>query len=264
MKYMKFMTLMVVSVSLGVLLVTESWGYADFYQKRQRGWFWFEQKAKTDLGKEVESLAPDRAPAQTAVEELEEFTAELNEAKAAMIMRPSVDNTKKFIEYQNKMFKKADLVLVNWRDAILSSPGLNIARDIPISDAGAKISKRAEESFNKELLGAFAKKFRLLFFYKSDCAYCTNFSEVLEVFATRYGFRVSAVTMDGKSLERFPGTMRGDLVEKFKVDYAPALFAYSEELGVAVPISQGFLAIDQLESNAAYVAGKLKERLGDK
>jgi hypothetical protein len=70
--------------------------------------------------------------------------------------------------------------------------------------------------------------------------------------------------MDGKSLERFPGTMRGDLVEKFKVDYAPALFAYSEELGVAVPISQGFLAIDQLESNAAYVAGKLKERLGDK
>jgi len=41
----------------------------------------------------------------------------------------------------------------------------------------------------------------------------------------------------------------------------PSVFAYSQELRVAVPISSSFLAIDELEKHAVYAASKSKERL---
>ncbi len=159
------------------------------------------------------------------------------------------------------MFRKADTVTANWQDALLVEPGLNIAREIPISATGAKIKSRADSENNQQLLKGFAKKFQLLFFYKGGCIYCTHFAEVLEVFASRYGFTVSSVVMDNKVIKKFPGTYRADLIEKFNVDFVPSVFAYSQELGVAVPISSSFLAIDELEKHAVYAASKLKERL---
>ena len=89
----------------------------------------------------------------------------------------------------------------------------------------------------------------------------THFAEVLEVFANRYGFAVSSVAMDNKEIKKFPSSNRVDLVEKWGVDFVPSVFAYSQELGVAIPISSSFLAIDELEKHAVYAASKLKERL---
>jgi hypothetical protein len=52
-----------------------------------------------------------------------------------------------------------------------------------------------------------------------------------------------------------------NLIEKYGVNFFPSVFAYSDELGIIVPISSGFLAIDELEKQAVFVASKLKDRL---
>ena len=243
---------------MNILTASEVFAYGDFYKGSKRGWFWFEQP---DVILNEEFNKSQEKEARTATEELQEFSQELDEAKAAMIMRPNIENTAKFIQYQNEMFRKADVVTENWQDAMLIHPSLNIARDIPISHTGAKIRSRAEAEDSKQLLKAFSKKFTLLFFYKGNCIYCTHFAEVLEVFANRYGFKVSSIAMDRKQIKKFPGSYREDLIEKLNVEYVPSIFAYSEELGVVVPISSEFLAIDELERHAVYVASKLKERL---
>ena len=239
----------------------EAFAYGDFYKGSKRGWFWFEQQAQPVLNKEELEINRKSNQMQTATEELRQFSEDLDEAKAAMIIRPSVDNTIKFIRYQNEMFAKADVVTTNWQDALLVEPSLNIGRDIPISQAGAKIRNRAEEENNKNLINNFAKKFHLLFFYKGGCIYCSNFEEVLDVFVNRYAFKVTAITAGNAESVKFPTTARPDLIEKYGVDFFPSVFAYSEELGVIVPISSGFLAIDELEKQAVFVANKLKERL---
>ena len=258
-----FTCIFVILLTMGVAIrfTGSACAYSEFYQKNRRGWYWYEQ-AKPEQSRTADDqdkftpLSDNQK--QTGMEELKEFKEELEERKARMIMRPSIENTREFIKYQNEMYNKADKVSENIREVMLIYPELNIARDIPISDTGARIRKRTEKLENKALLEEFAKRFKLLFFYRGDCSYCITFGEVLEVFARRYGFKVASVAIDGKSTEKFPASQNMQLIEKFNVNGTPALFAYSEELGIAVPIAQGFLAIDELESNAVYVANKLK------
>lgn len=250
--------------------------YSEFYQKSKRGWYWYEQseteQSKTEQTKSVEQTKPEQAePAknqdketegnQTAMEELNEFKEGLEERKATMIMRPSIENTKEYIKYQNEMYRKADRVSQNIREVMLVYPGLNIAREIPISDEGAKIRNRAEKVERAELLKRLAKHFKLLFFYKGNCIFCKNFASVIEVFARRYGYKVASITLDGVSIGQFPARYDKALIERFNVTQVPSVFIYSEELKIASPVMSGYGAIDELESNMFYIARKLKEEL---
>ena len=153
----KIISLFVISVIATVLMIDQSFAYGDFYKGSKRGWFWFEQQELIKSKKEQDTNQKSDTE-DTATEELNQFREELDEAKAAMIMRPNVDSTIKFIRYQNEMFAKADVVTANWQDALLVEPSLNIAREIPISASGAKIKSRSDAEDNKELLKSFAKK----------------------------------------------------------------------------------------------------------
>ena len=153
----KIISLFVISVIATVLMIDQSFAYGDFYKGSKRGWFWFEQQELIKSKKEQDTNQKSDTE-DTATEELNQFREELDEAKAAMIMRPNVDSTIRFIRYQNEMFAKADVVTANWQDALLVEPSLNIAREIPISASGAKIKSRSDAEDNKELLKSFAKK----------------------------------------------------------------------------------------------------------
>ncbi len=157
--------MIIIIIGICILGINNASAYGDFYKGSKRGWFWFEQQELIKSKKNQDANERNRTES-TATEELNQFRKELDEAKATMIMRPNVDNTIKFIKYQNEMFFKADVVTANWQDALLVEPSLNIAREIPISASGAKIKSRNDAENNKELLKSFAKKFKLLFFYK--------------------------------------------------------------------------------------------------
>ena len=232
--------------------------YSDFYQKNNRGWYWFEENRKPKENR-VDTTNGSQTPHSSSLEELKEFQEELEGRKASMIMRPTIENTREFIKHQNEMFSKAGKVSQNMREVMLISPELNIAREIPISNEGVKIRKRAEKAKNIQLLNGLAKRFKLLFFYKSNCLFCKNFAPVIEVFAKRYGFKVASITLDGKNIEKFSARYDSALIEKFGVTQVPALFIYSEELKIAAPVMAGYGAIDELESNMFYVANKLSK-----
>ena len=231
--------------------------YSQFYSDRVRGWFWYEEKAPEE---EIEQQSKS-ANNVSALEELQQFQRALEEKKAAMIMRPSAEAARDYIAYQNEMYNKADQVSKYWKVAMLSDPELNIVKDIPVSDVGAKLHRAKDEQVEQRLLKEFAKKFKLLFFYKKSCQYCTGFADVLEVFSHRYGYRVAAVTLDGGTIDKFPASGDQALATKLNVKYTPSLFAFSEELGIAVPVSHGFMSIDMLEQNMIFVATQVEAKL---
>ena len=172
-------------------------------------------------------------------------------------MQPSVENTRRYIEYQNMMMKKADIVSNNWQQAMLAYPHLNIVKDQPIAGAGLKILRHQEEDQNRILLEGFGKKFKLLFFYKKSCPYCLDFAGVLEFFSLKYGYKVASITLDGGQIKGFKSSYNPELTKKLKVEFTPAVFAYSEDDGIAVPVAHGYLSLDLFERNVLFVAKKL-------
>jgi len=75
-------------IILSLCIVSKAVAYDDFYKGSKRGWFWFEQ-SEVVLNEEEHKMSQESN--QTATDELNQFREELDEAKAAMIMRPNVD-----------------------------------------------------------------------------------------------------------------------------------------------------------------------------
>ena len=210
-----------------------------FYDLSKRGWFWFESKPAEHFSEKQ----------NMDVDALSSFQSELNKRKAAMIMRPSIEHTKKYIEIQNEMFLKAGIVGQNWQKALLLYPELNIVKNNPISEAGLAITRKLEEQQNVQALKDFAKEFTLLFVYSSRCPYCEKFAYVVEHFSKQYGYKVFPLSMDGKHLKNFRGIYDRNLIERLNIQSTPSLFAFSNNKGVIMPLAHGFLSADLLERN---------------
>lgn len=230
----------------------------DFFKDSKRGWFWYETKPEQkEQAAQVKKDNSNSVSHNDAQEKLKNFQEQLEERKAQMIMYPSIENTQKFLSIQNQLFERASLVAKYGQLAVLSKPELNIAREQPISHAALTIAREEQSKKEHLFISSFAKEYKLLFFYSSKCIFCKKFSYVLEHFAKKYGFKVASVTLDGKQLPNFPAFYNQRLIEKFNVKGAPALFAFSEKAGAAVPLASGFVAIDLLEKNTFLIASEL-------
>lgn len=247
--------------SLLLWFVSHQEAYAhthSFFGDSRRGWFWFENRLQENESNKNKIEAHQTDPLKS----LTQFQADLEARKAAMIMQPTLENTKRYIQLQNEMFLKASVVSQNWQKALILHPELNIVKDSPISEPGMAISRKIEQNQMDKDIKDFAKEFSLLFFYSSTCKYCEGFAHVVEHFSKKYGYKVAAVTLDGKKIKGFNGVYDANLIKKLNVQFTPALFAFSTARGVIVPVAQGFLPIDLLERNI-LTARKLVESRND-
>lgn len=259
-RWIKYLRRNLVFLVIAVGMVSHNaYAYNDYYKQNKRGWFWFERNVIQEQKKSVSDI-DETTEADKALHELEDLQEEFKKRNAAQIMRPSVENAAKFAEVQNEMFRKADIVKGNWQAAMLKYPELNLVKDIPISQIGSKITREKEDRENLVKHQAFAKEYKFLFFYKSGCPYCEHFAKVLLHYSKKYGAKVAAVTLDGKQIAEFPGSMNPALVEKFNVTSTPTVYAFSDEKGVAIPVSHGFLPIDLFERNVLFVIEQLKRQ----
>ena len=229
------------SLLLLICFAEVSWGYSDFYQQRQKGWFWFKEQKQEESEKEN----PDTFNPKSVAE----FREAIENAKEKMIMNPTIANTKRYVELQNLLFKRAEQVKQSWQQVLLINPEVDLTRKTPISQTGANIARELEINENNEAIKQFAGRFRLLFFYRHDCPFCKAFIPVLNNFIHKYGFQIASVSMDGKSYKEFPAQSNLELVQKFKVQFTPAVFAYSEAGGIAIPLGTGFMSLSALEKH---------------
>ncbi len=104
----------------------------------------------------------------------------------------------------------------------------------------------------------------VLFFFRSDCPYCEAQAPLLQLLASRYGFSILPVSIDGAPLPggAFPEFRqdRGQ-AQALGVVSTPALFLVRPPDAV-VPLSQGLLSLAQLQERvvvAAVEAGWISE-----
>jgi len=253
-----------------------------FYLDKERGWFWREPipappqtptsapppREIPKAEKPPSSLPQEPAKATPPPLSAAWFRQNLDKVRDRAIDSPTRDNVAAFYYLQRVMMDKAHRFTDVARQVVMSDPLLDENTRRPIATFAVHESNRIAAKATEESLASVAKQAGLLFFFRSDCAYCHLQAPLLKLLEQRFGFRVYAVSLDGQPLP-------GDLYPDFHTDHGqaqllgvqvtPALFLVKPPNGL-LPLAQGLLSLDELTMRIltmAHAEGLLEDRQFD-
>jgi conjugal transfer pilus assembly protein TraF len=232
-----------------------------FYGDSERGWYYFEQK-------EEEAEPPKAHPHlmqsfQDPQQALEAFQKELETRKVTLVMRPTVENAKKYIEWQKNMMDNATEVSRVWQIALMRNPSLDSRLEHPIGQQAIQIRHDQKAESTKKKLQEFSRHFTLYVFVKDGCPYCAAFEPVLDAFAKEWGFQVKAIGLDGSRSAFFPTENAPAMVQELGIKNAPTVIAIHAPLKLALPLSVGFVSTEELVRNTIMLYDNIVDFKGD-
>ena len=247
-----------------------------FFIDKERGWFWREvepdtqpkpnkQPEKANPDTEAKHLPPPIPPqnqqTQSVIPEPSPLSAEwfrknLERYRDKAIDEPSPENVAAYYYLQRVMMDKAQRFTDVARRVVMSDPLLDENQRRPIATFAANEANYQAGIASEQALAAIAKQAGILFFFRSDCRYCHIQAPLLALLEKRFGFKVYAVSLDGRP-------MPNGLYPDFHVDQGqahllgvistPALFLMRPPDGI-VQLAQGAVSLDDL-SGRRFDAG---------
>jgi len=250
-----------------------------FYLDKERGWFWRESSPEPNKHPPTKDkpLRPDLLPVPIPPQILPReppplsaawFRKNLERYRDRAIDDPSSENVAAYYYLQRVMMDKAHRFTDVARQVVMSDPLLDENQRRPIATFAANETNRLAGVASEQALSTVARQAGILFFFRSDCPYCHIQAPLLAVLEKRFGFKVYAVSLDGKP-------MPGDLYLDFHTDRGqanllgvvstPAMFLMKppDEL---LPLSQGALSLDDLTGRillAAHESGWIDDVVFD-
>ncbi len=247
-----------------------------FFLDKERGWFWRESQSER---KKAESVIPKPNPSPTQASPKPPppeqsplsaawFRKNLEKYRDRAIDDPSSENVAAYYYLQRVMMDKAHRFTDVARQVVMSDPFLDENQRRPIATFAANETNRLAGVATEQALASLARQAGILFFFRSDCPYCHIQAPLLAVLEKRFGFKVYAVSLDGKPMpgELYPDfhTDRGQ-ANLLGVTSTPAMFLMKppDEL---LPLSQGALSLDDLTGRillAAHESGWIDDAVFD-
>ena len=225
---------------------------ADFYNEHKRGWYWFEEENPAG-SKKKQLLHPIITP-EVAKQTIENFKAELENAKNIMMVAPTVDNVHKYLKLEEQMWEQASKLENAYALAKFLYPQADDLANVP----AVRVRREIEASHAQELIKGFSKEFDLVLVKSSSCPYCKQFEPILADFATQYGFNCDALSIDGSKSAYFKTMQNAALVKKMNIESLPALLLVHKSKPLSLQLSIGLLTFTELEQRFALVEKYLK------
>ena len=223
-----------------------------FYGDHQRGWFWYERYVDPPepARKPSEPPSPSSAPRDNTPEPLSAawFRSELGRFRDQAIDHPTPERIRAFLYLQRVMMDKASRFTDESRKVILQDPFLDENNRRPMATFAVNEANRQSGVATEQSLKAIAKKAALLFFFRSDCHYCSIEVPLLKAMASHFGFSIFPVSLDGRGL---PGNPFPDYrvdqgqAQRLGVASTPALYLVIPPNDLR-PIGQGTLSMEEL------------------
>ena len=247
-----------------------------FYFREEEGWFWYEREPEPELTREEPPVPPQPptahtpAPlAETAPEGPKPLSAQwirehIGEYRDAAIDEPTPQNVALYLYLQRVALDKSSRFAAATQRAVQLDPFLDEITRRPTATFAANLTNRQAGGNRDDLLRRIAETAGVLCFFHSDCPYCEAQAPLLQLLASRYGFSILPVSVDGAPLPggAFPAFRhdRGQ-AQALGVVSTPALFLARPPDGT-VPLSHGLLSLAQLQERvvvAAVQAGWISE-----
>jgi len=214
------------------LLTGIVWGMCqdsgDFFNERERGWFWKE----VCVEKEKEDKKEEKPPTKVVVpwHKLDEMSPDevkelVEKAKSIAIMHPTYENVREYkklllwIAQKAKEYAKVDY-LVSMTDPEIAS----WLADRPHTPYARKAHLKVKKQRIEEILKRYKDKAGLVVFKKEGCPYCERQKPIVKLFQERYGWEVKWV-----DVSEFPNT-----ATKLQVRAVPDIFLVLNRDGKAM------------------------------
>lgn len=232
-----------------------------FYERSAEGWFWYERIP--DPPEPVEATEP----LMTAVFSGSEASAEPAPLSSAWVREqlpiwqdkamddPTGPAMMIHVLLERMAIAKAEAYKDHRMALTYSDPLLDTTAGMPTSTAGVKMARDAADDGQADILRELTRSTGLWFFYESTCPYCARQVFALEQLASRYGFTLYAISIDGRPLPNWRGDYVVDMgqSELLGVTRWPALFLVRPPDGYA-HISTGLVSLPDLERRIVAVA----------
>ncbi len=203
-----------------------------------------------------ETAAPDPAASQPAPVEWADPRAqvaalqqELEKSRATAVLDPTPENVAAYLELQQAALNRAAAFSDAFRRVVWTTPELDYTLTRPVGALAKQLWSDARREDRDAALAALGERFGLIYIGHRACMGCQIFGPLLRAFATRHGFDVLAVSLDGGPLEGWPEAVpdNGRAARMgFDGVSLPAIALFDAATGEVQPVGFGVLAEDQL------------------
>lgn len=252
---------LLVTLALGAGIWPVSVSAETFYERSAEGWFWYEQ-----IPDEPEPPEPSE-PLTTVISGGVESSTGPAPLSSAWIREqlpiwqdkamddPTGPAMMIHVLLERMAIAKAEAYKDQRMALTFSDPLLDTTAGMPTSTAGVKMAREAADVAQGDILRELTRTTGVWFFYESTCPYCARQVFALEQLASRYGFTLYAISIDGKPLPNWRGDYVVDMgqSELLGVTRWPALFLVRPPDGYA-HISTGLVSLPDLERRIVAVA----------
>lgn len=225
--------------------------------ERQLGWHFYcyaPHKREDEVGIVNET--------KVAYEELHAIQAKLESLRVLAVMRPSFENVKQYIAFQQEQLERASAFSKQWQHVLWQTPHLDYTVKQPVSTVGLEVFNQRKQDKLVSVLKSLNQDYGIFFFYRSDCKYSEVYSKVLKTFAEYYGITVMAVSMDGKFFEEWPHSVKASGNEEgfdMKNKPVPATFLFNQKKQKVLAVGFGVLSMGELEERILTMIGEARE-----
>lgn len=244
MKYFCITFLLIASIS--------SSAFADgtkkaYYDDRERGWYWYEEppvevEEPEEKPKEQPAVVTQSAQPLSPKEVIDKQREVFNNALAAAVINPTPENIRNYLAITQQINAQAERFSDSFKKTIWVSPEYDYTlsgRPTTTQAIAAYNQNQVKENYSE--LYQIAEQKGIIYFFRSDCPYCSRFSPILKQFASQFGFTVIPVAMDGKGTQDYPYPKQSDyMASRLNVSVVPAVFLVDPDANSVSTIGYGY------------------------
>lgn len=239
--------------------------HAEFYDDRERGWYWYEQLQEDEVD-EIEEPADSASHSGAAAASplsAQEIIAQQKEtfdaALATAVINPTPENIRAYLAISQKINAQAESFADSFKKAIWVNPEFDYSLTGRPTNTQA-IAAYTEDKNKTEYaaLAEIAKEKGLIYFFSSDCSYCKRFSPVLKQFAAQFGFTIIPITINAQGSEDFPYPQQSPKLQaQLDVRFIPALFLLDPDNNIVSNAGSGYSDASELIAKVLFADEQL-------
>ena len=231
----------------------------DFYQDKERGWFWFEDPEVVEDEPEKKPSPPTPSPSKTETKDDEKLVRldvkwlkeKIPEVRDAAINNPTNKNIARFLYAQRYMLDMATRFSTRAVEFSKFEAELDESRRRPMNTLSLNAFKDQTKNAISEVISNVNSKAHLWFFFSSDCSYCVQQISVLKELQIRFDIDVLAISLDGgrlPGLEQFETVVdTAGVAEQFNVRYTPTIILAENEGKGFARLGEGLTSLPTLQ-----------------